>query len=273
MNPEGAPLANPAAIELRNLTRRFGTFTAVDNVSLSVPRGQILGYLGPNGAGKTTTVKMATGMLRPSEGEALIEGFDIVKDPTSAKELIGVVPETGALYENLTPTEYLTLVGNLYHLDAEDARERAETFLRLFGIAGEADRIMTTFSRGMRQKVLISAALLHNPSVLFLDEPLSGLDANTALVLKELLKDLASHGKTVFYCSHVLEVVEKVCDRIVIIKQGAIIADGGVDELKDMTKRGSLEGVFSELTSTGDLEEIVRTFSDSVTGGGRGEGR
>ncbi|MBD3349392.1 MAG: ATP-binding cassette domain-containing protein [Candidatus Eisenbacteria bacterium] len=268
MNQVDGASAEGAAIRLRSLTRRFGTFEAVRNVSLDVPRGQILGYLGPNGAGKTTTVKMATGMLRPSEGRAIIDGFDIVEDPIRAKERIGVVPETGALYDNLTPSEYLTLIGRLYHMDADEARGRAETFLRLFGIAGEADRLMTTFSRGMRQKVLISAALLHNPSVLFLDEPLSGLDANTALVLKELLKDLASHGKTVFYCSHVLEVVEKVCDRVVIIMQGEIIADGHVDELKEMTSRGSLEGVFSELTSTGDLSEIVRTFSESVTGGG-----
>jgi ABC-2 type transport system ATP-binding protein len=271
VHDEGAAPSG-AAIELRNLTRRFGEFVAVKDVSLVIPRGQICGYLGPNGAGKTTTVKMATGMLRPSEGSALIDGFDVTQEPLKAKERIGVVPETGALYENLTPYEYLTLVAQLYHIDAADAEEKAATFLELFGIAEEAHRIMTTFSRGMRQKVLISAALLHNPSVLFLDEPLSGLDANTALVLKELLKDLASQGKAVFYCSHVLEVVERVCDRIIIINHGEIIADGGVDELKDMTKRGSLEGVFSELTSTGDLATIVRSFSESVTGrGGGGE--
>lgn len=265
---EREPGAGAPAIELRDLTRRFGTFEAVRNVSLGIPRGQICGYLGPNGAGKTTTVKMATGMLRPTEGTALIDGFDITTDPIGVKERIGVVPETGALYESLTPTEYLTLVARLYHIDPEVARQKAGTFLELFGISAEADRIMTTFSRGMRQKVLISAALIHNPSVLFLDEPLSGLDANTALILKELLKDLAAHGRTVFYCSHVLEVVERVCDRVVIINHGEIIADGKVDELKDMTKRGSLEGVFSELTSSGDLSEIVRTFSDSVTGEG-----
>lgn len=265
---EPATVTAGPAIELRNLTRRFGTFEAVKNVSLSIPRGQICGYLGPNGAGKTTTVKMATGMLRPTEGAAIIDGFDVTERPLEAKQRIGVVPETGALYENLTPSEYLTLIARLYHIDAEEAKDKAETFLELFGIIAEADRIMTTFSRGMRQKVLISAALIHNPSVLFLDEPLSGLDANTALVLKELLKDLASQGKTVFYCSHVLEVVERICDRIVIIDRGEIIADGRVEELKEMTQRGSLEGVFSELTSAGDLDEIVRTFSDSVTGRG-----
>ena len=254
---------------LNGLTKTYGDVEAVKDVTLRIPAGQICGYLGPNGAGKTTTVKMATGMLRPTSGTAEIEGFDISLEPLAAKQRIGVVPETGALYENLTPSEYLTLVGRLYRIEPEEAREKAATFLKLFEIADEADRVMTTFSRGMRQKVLISAALMHNPSVLFLDEPLSGLDANTALVLKELLKDLAAHGKTVFYCSHVLEVVERICDRVVILNAGEIIADGGVDELKDMTQRGSLEGVFTELTSTADLSEIVRAFSDGVTGRGR----
>jgi ABC-2 type transport system ATP-binding protein len=257
------------AIIFRNLTKHYGDIEAVRGVSLKITRGQICGYLGPNGAGKTTTVKMATGMLLPTSGTAVIEGHDIIDDPLGAKSVIGVVPETGALYENLTPREYLSLVGKLYHLDRHEAQEKAETFLELFGIADASNRVMTSFSRGMRQKVLISAALMHNPSALFLDEPLSGLDANTALILKELLRDLASQGKTIFYCSHVLEVVEKICDRIIIIDDGRIIADGNVEELKDTTQRGTLEDVFSKLTSTGDLSEIVRAFSASVTGRGR----
>jgi ABC-2 type transport system ATP-binding protein len=260
-----APTAD-GAIVLENLTKSFGATEAVSGVSLAIPRGQICGYLGPNGAGKTTTVKMATGMLRPTSGRALIEGIDIAESPLDAKARIGVVPETGALYENLTPREYLALVGNLYHLDTAEASAKAETFLELFGIADVSNRTMNSFSRGMKQKVLISAALLHNPGVLFLDEPLSGLDANTALVLKELLRDLASQGKTIFYCSHVLEVVEKVCDRIVILNGGRVIADGNVTELKELTKAASLEDVFSELTSSGDLADVVRAFSESVTG-------
>jgi len=265
--PEAAaPATREPAVVFRGLTKEFDGLVAVAGVDLVVPRGQICGYLGPNGAGKTTTVKMATGMLRPTSGTALIEGFDIGERPLEAKARIGVVPETGALYENLTPREYLSLVGHLYHLDQHEAETKASTFLELFGIADSAGRTMRSFSRGMKQKVLISAALLHNPDVLFLDEPLSGLDANTALVLKELLRELASQGKTVFYCSHVLEVVEKVCDRIVILMNGEIIADGNVDELKNMTEAVSLEGVFSELTSTGDLPDIVRAFSESVTG-------
>ncbi len=254
------------AIVFENLTKAFGEIEAVRNVSLVIPRGQILGYLGPNGAGKTTTVKMATGMLAPTGGRAIIEGYDIAADPLEAKSRIGVVPETGALYTSLTPNEYLSLVARLYHLDRDEAARKAGTFLELFGIADAADRLMNTFSRGMKQKVLISGALIHNPSVLFLDEPLSGLDANTALVLKELLRELASQGKTIFYCSHVLEVVEKVCDRVVILNKGEIIADGDIDELKDLTHQGSLEDVFSNLTSPGDLDEIVRAFTESVTG-------
>ncbi len=260
--------ATDAAIVFENLARSFGEIEAVKDVTLTIPRGQICGYLGPNGAGKTTTVKMATGMLEPTAGRAIVEGFDIVQEPLEAKRVIGVVPETGALYTTLTPNEYLALVGRLYHIDRDETEAKAHTFLELFGIEDAADRLMTTFSRGMKQKVLISAALLPNPSVLFLDEPLSGLDANTALVLKELLRDLASQGRTIFYCSHILEVVEKVCDRVVILVRGEVIADGRVEELKDMTHQGSLEDVFSELTSSEDLAQIVRAFSRSVTGDG-----
>jgi ABC-2 type transport system ATP-binding protein len=256
------------AIELRHLTKRFGAVEAVRDVSLTIPHGQICGYLGPNGAGKTTTVKMAVGMLAPTSGTALIEGIDVEERPVEAKTHIGFVPETGALYENLTPREYLALVGNLYHLEPGLAAGRAERFLAHFDIADSADRLMTSFSRGMRQKVLISAALIHNPSILFLDEPLAGLDANTALVLKELLRDLASRGKTIFYCSHILEVVERICDRVVIINHGEIVADGAVEELKHLTHQASLEDAFTDLTSTVDVDSIVRALSDNVTGGG-----
>jgi ABC-2 type transport system ATP-binding protein len=258
--------AESGAIVFRDLVKTYGDVEAVKGVSLAIPKGQICGYLGPNGAGKSTTVKMATGMLRPTSGTALIEGFDIALDPIEAKRRIGVVPETGALYENLTAREYLTLVSRLYHVARDEAGEKIGTLLRLFGIADVEDRVMSSYSKGMKQRVVISAALIHNPSVLFLDEPLSGLDANTALVLKELVRELAAQGRTIFYCSHVLEVVEKVCHRVVILNRGTIIADGSVEELKTLTRQGSLEEVFSELTSTGDLAEIVRAFSESVTG-------
>ncbi len=260
------------AIEFRGLAKSFGDIEAVQNLDIKIPRGQICGYLGPNGAGKTTTVKMATGMIAPTSGTALINGIDVVESPIQTKLMIGVVPETGALYENLTPIEYLTLVGRLYHLEPDAALEKAEEFLRLFGIADSSERMMTGFSRGMKQKVLISAALLHNPDVLFLDEPLAGLDANTALILKELLRELASQGKTVFYCSHILEVVEKVCDRVVILNGGEVVADGNVEQLKEMTHRTSLEDAFTELTSEEDLGAIVRAFSRSITGKAREAG-
>ncbi|MBM3307058.1 MAG: ABC transporter ATP-binding protein [Candidatus Eisenbacteria bacterium] len=255
------------AIVFKDLAKTYGDVRAVKGVNLVIPRGQICGYLGPNGAGKSTTVKMATGMIRPTSGTAVVDGFDIAAEPIEAKRRIGVVPETGALYESLTAREYLTLVGRLYHVPPHEAAEKISSFLRLFGIADVQDRVMSSYSKGMKQRVLISAALIHNPSVLFLDEPLSGLDANTALVLKELLRELAAQGKTVFYCSHVLEVVEKVCHRVVILSHGEVIADGNVEELKHLTSRESLEDVFSRLTSAGDLAEIVRAFSESVRGG------
>jgi len=254
------------AIVFEGLRKTYDGVEAVKGVSLRIPRGQICGYLGPNGAGKTTTVKMATGMLLPTAGTALIEGYDIVREPMEAKRRIGVVPETGALYENLTAREYLRFVGRLYHVPPTEIEDKTATFLRLFGLSDAADRVMTSYSKGMKQRVLISAALIHNPSVLFLDEPLSGLDANTALVLKELIRELAAQGKTVFYCSHVLEVVERVCHRVVILNHGEVVADGNVQELKEMTRQGSLEAVFSQLTSPGDLSELVRALSEEVTG-------
>ncbi len=258
-------------IELNNLTRCFGDVTAVDDITLSIPAGQICGYLGPNGAGKTTTVRMLTGMLPPTSGTAKVAGFDILSQRLDAQRRMGVVPESGALYQSLTPEEYLRFVGRLYGMDDPTIRTKTEEFLRFFGMESQLRQRMTTFSKGMKQKVVIAAALIHNPGVLFLDEPLSGLDANAALMLKALIRSLADEGKTVFYCSHVLEVVETLCDRVVILDKGRIVADGSVSELKQMTQRTSLESVFAGLTSAGDLGELARIFSKTVTGSGQAE--
>lgn len=252
-------------IQLKNLTRRFGDLVAVDNVTLSIPAGQICGYLGPNGAGKTTTVKMLTGMIQSTAGSATVAGFDIQKENLEMKRRIGVVPESGALYQSLTPFEYLRFIGRLYGMDDDSITRRIDEFSHFFQFEENVQQRMTGFSKGMKQKVVIAAALIHNPQVLFLDEPLSGLDANTALLLKELIRNLADEGKTVFYCSHILEVVENLCDRIVIIDKGKIVADGSVGELKEMTKRSSLEGVFAGLTHTGDMGELARAFSKTFT--------
>ncbi len=252
-------------IELKELTRDFGQVTAVDHVTLSVPGGQILGYLGPNGAGKTTTVKMLTGMIQPTEGSAAIAGLDIQENDLEIKRRIGYVPESGALYQSLTPFEYLQFVGRLYKMQDIDIAKRIEEFGVFFQIQDQLHQKMNSFSRGMKQKVVVASAMIHNPEILFLDEPLSGLDANTALLFKKLIRNLADEGKTIFYCSHILEVVENLCDRVVIIDKGRIVADGSVRELKEMTKRSSLEGVFSELTAEGDMAELAKAFSKSIT--------
>lgn len=254
-------------IELKGLTKRFDDLTAVDNVTLSIPAGQICGYLGPNGAGKTTTVKMLTGMLQPSAGSAAIAGFDVETDEIEVKRRIGYVPESGAVYESLTPFEYLQFVGRLYSLEEQTIEARIHEFLTFFGIEGNAGKRMTEFSKGMKQKVVISAALIHNPDIIFMDEPLNGLDANTALLIKKLIQNLAAEGKTIFYCSHILDVVENLCERVVILNNGCIAADGSVDDLKNMTERSSLEAVFSQLTHAEDAGELARAFSRAITGG------
>ncbi len=253
-------------IELKNLTRRFGDLAAVDNVTLSIPAGQICGYLGPNGAGKTTTVKMLTGMIQPTAGTALIAGYDIQKEDIEVKRRIGYVPESGALYQSLTPYEYLQFVGKLYGMDDQAITKRINEFSEFFKMKDIIHQRMGESSKGMKQKVVIASAMIHNPQVIFMDEPLNGLDANTALLLKKLLKNLADEGKTIFYCSHILDVVENLCDRVVIIDKGKIVADGSVEKLKEMTKRSSLEGVFSQLTNAEDLGELAKAFSISITG-------
>jgi ABC-2 type transport system ATP-binding protein len=251
-------------IEVVGLTKKYGDFLAVDDVSFKVNQGEILGYLGPNGAGKSTTVKMLTGILAPSAGRILIDGRDLRDDALSVKQRIGYVPESGGLYESLSGFEFLQLAGRLYHLDDAVIGRKAHEILRLFDLEGAMHDRLSSYSKGMKQKVLIGSALIHNPDVLFFDEPLSGLDANSMLVFKELVRHLAEQGKTIFYCSHVLEVVERLCPRAIIIDRGKVIADARMDELKKMTAEASLEGVFKQLTDATDASEIARAFGDVV---------
>ncbi|MCS6816450.1 MAG: ABC transporter ATP-binding protein [Blastocatellia bacterium] len=253
-------------IEVVDLTKRYDGVLAVDRISFTIARGEIVGYLGPNGAGKSTTVKMLTGILRPTDGTIVIDGLDLLKDPIEVKRRIGYVPETGGVYESLTAYEYLQLVGRLYHLSEEVLDYRIEEFLKLFGLESFMHERLSSYSKGMKQKVLISAALLHNPKVLFLDEPLTGLDAHSALLLKELLRRLAAEGKTIFYCSHILDVVERTCTRVIIIHKGRIVADGTVEQLKELTRQGTLEDIFKQLTYSSDIEEVAEAFARSVLG-------
>lgn len=254
-------------IELRNLTKEFGPQVAVRHLNLDIPAGQLVGLLGPNGAGKSTTIKMLTGMLLPTSGTAKVGGFDVVEDPLNVKRLIGYVPETGAVFESLTGWEYLHLVSALYHIPEDEATERIERFGQFFDLSNSTlqDKQLSAYSKGMRQKVVITSALLHNPKIVFLDEPLNGLDANAALSLKTLITSLAREGKTIVYCSHILDVVERICERVVIIHQGEIVADGTVGELLEQTGEKSLEQVFNKLTATENLlaraEEFARALS------------
>lgn len=251
-------------IKIENLTKRFDDKVAINHLSLRVVPGEILGFLGPNGAGKTTTVKMLAGMLMPTSGRAEVAGFDIIEQPMEVKKKIGYVPETGALFESLTAWEYLELVSELHHIDRRLAQGRIEEFLTVFGIFAEKDRQLNSFSKGMKQKVLLSAAFFHNPEVLFLDEPLNGLDANAALVIKELLKKFAAQGKTIMFCSHILEVVERICTRIAIINAGELIVEGTSREITQRTSEATLEQAFNKLTGARDVQADAADFLQAL---------
>lgn len=247
-----------------NLSRSYGAKLALSQLNLRVEPGEILGFLGPNGAGKSTTVKILTGMIRPTAGRAVVAGFDVVEQPMEAKKRIGYVPETAALYDGLSASEYLELIACLHHLDRQTARSRSGELLDLFGLTPDQDKRLSEFSKGMRQKVLIAAALIHRPEVLFLDEPLDGLDANAAMVVKEVLKRLAEQGKTILFCSHILDVVERMCTRIVIINGGRQIADGTAAEIRESTGTATLEEAFSRLTGVRDAGRVASDFINAL---------
>lgn len=250
-------------IQLQNVHKAYGATPVLKGIDLSVSAGQVVGYIGPNGAGKSTTLKILIGMLPDFTGQAYVLGMDVKTNALDIKRRIGYVPENAALYDTLTPMEYLAFIGQLYQLDTNHIEHKARELLRLFQLADYAHARMTTFSKGMRQKVLLISGLLHNPDVIFLDEPLSGLDANAVVLVKEIIRQLANSGKTIFYSSHLMDVVEKISDRIIIINQGQIIADGTFTELQDQRPE-SLEQLFAELTGsegqTGIAEEFVYTL-------------
>ena len=247
-------------IDVRGLTRSYGAKLAVDNLSLQAAPGEIVGFLGPNGAGKSTTVKVITGLIRPDSGTVTVCGFDVVREPLEVKKRLGYVPETAAIYDSLSALEYLELVACLHHLDPEPARVRRRELLDLFGLSAQAGQRLSEFSKGMRQKVVLAAALIHRPDVLVLDEPLDGLDASTAMVVKELLKKLADQGKTILFSSHILEVVERMCTRIVIINHGRVVTSGTAADIRAAAGAATLEEAFSRLTGVRDAHEVTADF-------------
>lgn len=238
-------------IEAHELVKHFGAVQALRGVSFRAEPGEILGYLGPNGAGKSTTVKLLTGLQRPTTGSARIGGYDIVQQPLQAKRLIGLVPETGALFEALTPIEYLRFVARLYELDSRRADQRLHELLDYLVLEREAwHRRMTGFSKGMKQRVVIAAAMLHEPEVLLFDEPLNGLDVEATVRVKALIADAAARGRTILYCSHLLDVVERVCTRIVVLSAGQIHWDGSLRDILAKFPGATLEAIFQQLTGS-----------------------
>src|ERR1051325_11577694 len=254
-------------IEILHLSKKYGDVTAVEDLSLRIETGEIFALLGPNGAGKSTTVKVITGLIKPTTGVVRVAGFDVAEQPIEVKTRIGYVPENALLYESLTADEYLDLIGELRHMDKARMHSRRDELFALFNLSKEdRKKLLVEFSKGMKQKVLLIAALAHNPEVLILDEPLSGIDASAALIFKEVLRRYAHEGnKTIFFSSHVLDVVEKLCDRIAIISKGQFVAIGSPQELLAQSGEPSLERAFNKLTGGADIErsteEVLRALA------------
>jgi ABC-2 type transport system ATP-binding protein len=233
--------AGSPAIEIVDLAKSYDAVRALDRVSLTVRRGEVFGYLGPNGAGKTTTIKLLTGLIRPTSGDARIGGFSVVEHPLEVKARIGYVPESGAIYEKLTPREYLTITGELYGMSDPVIEAKVRELLEMFGLLERIDERMETFSKGMKQKVCLASALIHGPEILFLDEPMNGLDVDAVMLMKDLIQRLSRAGATIFYTSHLIDLVEKICTRIGVLDRGRLIAAGTVGELLERTGAPSLE--------------------------------
>ncbi|HXK02515.1 MAG TPA: ABC transporter ATP-binding protein [Verrucomicrobiae bacterium] len=236
------------ALEVQRLTKRFNGIPAVDDVSFAIQPGEILGYIGPNGAGKSTTVKMLIGLLAPSDGRILHGGRSVIDDMPAFQQRLGYVPEEPNLYPFLSGREYLLLTGRLRGIERSRLDRKIDTFLRLFSLFDDGDAPVSSYSKGMRQKILLTAALLHDPEVLILDEPLSGLDANTMIAVRELLRGLAASGKIILYSSHVLDAMEKVCARVLILRKGRVVAYDTIERLRQQMDQTSLEGVFTRFT-------------------------
>ena len=235
-------------IKLINLTKLYGKLTAVNGINLEVAPGEVFGFLGPNGAGKTTTIKMMAGLLQPTSGSALIGGYDIQQKPLKAKFITGFIPDRPFLYEKLTATEFMHFVAKLY--DMNDPKTRISELLGLFGLSEWAEELVENFSHGMKQRLVMASSLLHKPQVLVVDEPMVGLDPRGARLVKDIFKDLASNGVTIFMSTHTLEIVEQMCTRVAIINKGDIIAEGSVEDLGRMARMPSshLEPIFLRLT-------------------------
>ena len=250
-------------IQATNLTKKYDGLLAVDNLNLQV-NNELFVFLGPNGAGKTTTIKMMTGLLKPTSGTITIEGYDLLQQPVEAKRMFGLVPDTPVLYDKLSLREFLEFIGNLYEVDRDAFNRRFDQLIDLFDLDDRVNDLIQNFSHGMKQKCILAAALIHDPKVLFLDEPTVGLDPKSARNLKDLLRGLVNKGTTVFMSTHILEIAEAMCDRVAIINNGKIVALGTMDELRVHSKQKdqSLEEIFLELTGGSEYDEVLKYLED-----------
>ena len=247
-------------VEIKNLVKKYGTKQVLHGINLDIQPGQIIGYIGPNGAGKSTTVKILCGLIDEFEGNISVFGKDLRTNQLDIKKHIGYIPENAALYESLTPLEFMQFVGQMRGIQDEIILSKAEALMNNFEMKSNLNQRIATFSKGMRQKVMICSALLHNPELIFMDEPLSGLDANSVIMVKEMLIHLAREGKTVFYSSHLMDVVEKISDRIILIDQGSVIADGSFEDLSRLSNDENLEKLFTRLTGNTNHGEKAEAF-------------
>jgi ABC-2 type transport system ATP-binding protein len=245
-------------LELRHVTKRYSGIPVVNDVSFIAPAGEVTGYLGPNGSGKSTTLKMITGLIEPSDGEILYAGQPIHRDLIAYKQRLGYVPEEPHLYAHLTGAEYLEMVGQLRGLPAKPLAEKIDGLLSLFSLREDRYVAISSYSKGMRQKVLLAAALLHNPEILLLDEPFSGLDVNSALVMRTLLGELAARGKVILFSSHELEIVERVSSHVIILHKGRVVANDSIEHLRTLMALPTLEEIFSQLAIEQDTAGITR---------------
>ena len=254
-----------AKIEIEKLTKRFRRVPVVNEVSFSVNSGEITGYLGPNGSGKSTTVKMLAGLIEPTAGHILFDGVDIRRDLIGFKRKLGYVPEEAHVYPALSGMEYLQLMGRLRELPERIVTEKATDLLKLFQLYLHRHAPLASYSKGMKQRVLISAALLHDPDILIFDEPLSGLDVSSSLLFKHLIAELAVRGRIILYISHVLEVVERICAKVIIIYKGEIKAEDSVGRLRDLMHLPSLEQIFTELVQHEDMEAVAKDIAEVIS--------
>jgi ABC-2 type transport system ATP-binding protein len=250
--------------EVRNLYKRYLGIPALDHVSFIARPGEVTGYLGANGSGKSTTMKLATGLIEPTSGEILFAGRPIKENPMAYRQRIGYVPEEPHLYTHLSGLEYLVMVAQLRDMDRNSANHRIHELLRLFGMHGDRDVAISSYSKGMRQKILLIAALMHNPDLILLDEPFSGLDVGSSLILRSLIKELAARGKIVLFSSHELETVERVCSHVVILHRGKVVADDSIERLRVLMAVPTLEEICSQLAVETDSDAISREIADLI---------